>query len=131
MPEPRAFPRFVPRLGPSKNISIVFGDPLSPDASLAALLAAHRRREQQNTLRGLEPNAPALSMPIKANGNGSADVRTGGGRQICGARAVQHSTPSSADELDVRRELQLRMDLTQWMQDALDDLGRRVARMEC
>ncbi|KAF9510490.1 hypothetical protein BS47DRAFT_1300139, partial [Hydnum rufescens UP504] len=130
MPEPRAFPRFIPRLGPSKRISIVFGDPLSPDASLAALLAAHRRGEQQNTLRRLEPNPPALSMPIKASGNSGAEVRTGGEKQICETTAVQHSTPSSADELDVRRELQLRMDVTQWMQDALDDLGGRVARMD-
>jgi len=126
MPESRAFPRFIPRLGPSKKISITFGEPLSPEAPLAALLAAHQQR-QQNALHRLEFGAPELSLSLPGNDIEMAKAE----EQKMRETRVQHSAPSSTFQrtagLDPQNDLHLRTDVTRWLQNALDDLGRRIS----
>ena len=127
MPESRAFPRFIPRLGPSKKISITFGEPLSPEAPLAALLDARRQRQQNPLLRRLEFGAPELSLSLPGSDIESAKAEEQKIREV----GVQHSAPSSAFQctagLDLQSDLHLRTDVTRWLQNALDDLGRRIS----
>ncbi|KAF8321244.1 hypothetical protein DL93DRAFT_2073043 [Clavulina sp. PMI_390] len=129
MPEPRSFPRFVPRLfgprlsSPPVRPSITFGEPFQFSEDIRKRLEEYRRWR------------PAASTRTPLTGGGGA---SGSGLNLLGAEStlgvlkVEDKIPGGmmAAQLDEQAVLRLRIDITAELQRALAGLGSKVEQKD-
>lgn len=119
MPEPRSFPRFIPRLfsprlsSPPTPPTITFGDPFTFSPSILSRLEAYRARRPHASNR----------TPL-TSGSGLL-----GTESTLGVLSVKDEIPSGmmAHRIDSTGVLKLRSDMTAELQHAMEALGRTVA----
>lgn len=120
MPEPRSNPRFIPRLfgprfsSPPVRPTITFGEPFAFSHGILARLEEYRARRPR----------PSSRVPLEGGLLGTEST--------LGVLRVRDEVPGGlmAERLDTARVLKLRSDITAELQDAMRELGRRVAERE-
>ena len=122
MPEPRSFPRFVPRLlGPRQHLpqpvrpTITFGEVFTFSPTIVERLREYRLRRPHASSR----------VPLGRSGN---VVVVGGTESTMGLLSARDEVPSGmmAHRLDEAGVLKLRSDITSELQNALRALGESV-----
>jgi len=120
MPEPRSFPRFVPRLlGPHQHLpqpvrpTITFGELFTFSPSIVERLKEYRFRR------------PSVSSRVPLGSNGNV---VGGTESTMGLLSARDEVPSGmmGHRLDEAGVLKLRSDITSELQNALRALGESV-----
>ena len=140
MPESRSFPRFLPRLHPRNEISITFGRPIEFTASSSSLLLSSRsvsklmelgerleKHRQRQRLDIANLGFKASPFTLQQPGPLSDRVLPSRRRQLLEKRIGTESrlaqsldyAPSTKGEV-----VQLRKDVTGYLQDCVNALGR-------
>lgn len=122
MPEPRSWPRFIPRLfsprwsSPPVRPTVTFGEPFTFSPDILSRIEAYRARRPRASSR----------TPL---GSESSVLGT---ESTLGVLSVRDEIPSGlmAHRLDVSGVLKLRSDMTGELQAAMEALGRKVAPRE-
>jgi len=119
MPEPRSFPRFVPRLlGPRQHLpqpvrpTVTFGEPFTFSPNILERLKEYRLPRASN------------GVPLGSSGN----VVGGTEESMMGLLSARGEVPSGmmSHHLDETGVLKLRSDVTSELQNALRALGESV-----
>jgi len=146
MPEPRSFPKFIPRLSPRNEISITFGRPIDFTASSGLLppsssrsppqltelgerLEKHRQRRRPNIMDTtfkaspftLQSPGPKLSdRLLPSRRRQLLDKRIGTESEL--AQSLDYA-PSTEEEV-----VQVRRDVTAYLQECVNALGRPTGK---